>query len=99
PEIKSDQRSAGQYCADDDRKNIPARNCAHKKTPLRPGTTGAAIVSHGAVKTALSLRSGKPNPGAKNIKRVTMVSDGLTSALRQWGPPARVAQLLDERHR
>ena len=29
PEIKGDQRNAGQNRADDDRKNIPARECAH----------------------------------------------------------------------
>ena len=53
--------------ADNNRKNIPARDCAHKKPRLdHPGTpSGATTVSHDAVKTALSLRPGKPNSGAK----------------------------------
>lgn len=39
PEIEGDKRSAGEHGADDDRKDIPARNCAHNQPQscLRPG--------------------------------------------------------------
>ena len=86
PEIEGGQRSASQHCADDDGKYIPARNSAHKNpTPARD--PGAVVVSHAAVKTALSLRPGNPNSGAKDTKRVTMVSDGLTSDTMEMGTP------------
>ena len=42
-------------------------------------------MSHAAVKTALSLSLGKFNSGTKDIKRVTMVSDGLTSEATEMG--------------
>ena len=72
PEIKANQWNAGEQCANDDRKNIPARDCAHNKPHLNSGQIplpGARIVSHGAVKTTLSLRFGKPNSGANCAKR------------------------------
>ena len=85
PEIKANQWNAGEQCADDDRKNIPARDCAHKKPHPDSGQgplPGARIVSHGAVKTTLSLRSGKPNSGANCAKRSPIVTDGLMSQSR-----------------
>src|ERR1700741_413616 len=67
-----------------------------QKTPLRPGTPGAPTVSHGAVKTALSLRSGKPNCGAKDLKRVTMVSDGLISNATTTGDDNEDAVIMED---
>jgi len=50
-------------------------------------------VSHAAVKTALSLSLGKFNSRAKDIQRIAMVSDGLTSDATEMGdlkaPPTR----------
>jgi len=60
PEIEREQGSAGEQHADDDRKNILARECAHNQT--HPGARLAypilvsVRVSHGAVKGGLTLR-------------------------------------------
>ena len=43
PEIEGDQWSAGEQYADDDRKNIPARDCAHKK-PHPDSSQGPILV-------------------------------------------------------
>ena len=62
-------------------RRVNARTNDLIPTPTRATHPGAGVVSHGAVKTTLSLRLGKPNQRASAAKRPAMVSNELTVAV------------------